>query len=277
MIALLCGAALAGTVTDVRGISVTITAPERIVSLGGGVTEIVYALGSGGAVVGADATSLYPAEVAPLATLGYHRNIGAEGVLSLSPDLVIATTDAGPPSTLSQIEAAGVPLVVLDSSPGVEALIGRISALSTLLDAPEAGAELLAGLIASLSAVKTDAPPRVMFIYARGGGTLNVSGTGTSAAEMISLAGAVNAVEAYEGYKPLTAEGALLAAPDVLLLTEGGLEALGGREGLLSQPGIAMTPAGQQERIVTMEDLYLLGFGPRTGEAARELSESIRK
>jgi len=277
MIALLCGAALAGTVTDARGTSVTITAPARIVSLGGGVTEIVYALGSGDAVVGADTTSRYPAEVAPMATLGYHRNIGAEGVLSLSPDLVIATTDAGPPATLSQIEAAGVPLVVLDTAPGVEALTSRISTLSTLLDAPEAGAELLAGLTASLSAVKTDAPPRVMFIYARGGGTLNVSGTGTSAAEMISLAGAINAVDAYEGYKPLTAEGALLAAPDVLLLTEGGLEALGGREGLLSQPGISMTPAGQQEKIVTMEDLYLLGFGPRTGEAARELSESIRQ
>ena len=212
-----------------------------------------------------------------MATLGYHRNIGAEGVLSLSPDLVIATTDAGPPSTLSQVEAAGVPLVVLDASPGIDGLTSRINTLAALLDAPEAGAELLAGLTASLSAVKVDDPPRVMFIYARGGGTLNVSGTGTAAAEMISLSGAVNAVDAYEGYKPLTAEGALLAAPDVLLLTEGGLESLGGREGLLSQPGVSMTPAAQQGRIVTMEDLYLLGFGPRTGEAARELSERIRQ
>lgn len=277
MIALLCGAALAGTVTDARGTSVTVSAPARIVSLGGGVTEIVYALGAGSAVVGADTTSRYPAEVVPLATLGYHRNIGAEGVLSLSPDLVIATSDAGPPSTMSQLEAAGVALVVLDAAPGVEGLTSRINTLSALLDAPEAGAELVAGLNASLGAVQADAPPRVMFIYARGGGTLNVSGTGTAAAEMISLSGAVNAVDAYEGYKPLTAEGALLAAPDVLLLTEGGLEALGGREGLLSQPGISMTPAGQQEKIVTMEDLYLLGFGPRTGEAARELSERIRQ
>jgi iron complex transport system substrate-binding protein len=277
MIALICGAALAGTATDTRGTVVTVSAPARIVSLGGGVTEIVYALGSGGAVVGADTTSQYPAEVAPMATLGYHRNIGAEGVLSLSPDLVIATTDAGPPSTLSQLEAAGVPLVVLDASPGIDGLTSRINTLAALLDAPEAGAELLAGLTASLSAVKVDDPPRVMFIYARGGGTLNVSGTGTSAAEMISLAGAINAVDAYEGYKPLTAEGALLAAPDVLLLTEGGLESLGGREGLLSQPGVSMTPAAQQGRIVTMEDLYLLGFGPRTGEAARELSERIRQ
>jgi iron complex transport system substrate-binding protein len=277
MIALICGAALAGTATDTRGTVVTVSAPARIVSLGGGVTEIVYALGSGGAVVGADTTSQYPAEVAPMATLGYHRNIGAEGVLSLSPDLVIATTDAGPPSTLSQLEAAGVPLVVLDASPGIDGLTSRINTLAALLDAPEAGAELLAGLTASLSAVKVDDPPRVMFIYARGGGTLNVSGTDTSAAEMISLAGAINAVDAYEGYKPLTAEGALLAAPDVLLLTEGGLESLGGREGLLSQPGVSMTPAAQEGRIVTMEDLYLLGFGPRTGEAARELSERIRK
>lgn len=277
MIALLVSAALAGTTIDARGVTVTAEAPQRIVSLGGGVTELVYALGSGGAVVGVDASSRYPAEVSSLATLGYHRSIGAEGVLSLSPDLVIATTDAGPPATLDQLEAAGIALVVLDAAPGVDGLSHRVTALSALLDVPDAGEELLAGVHAALSGVVVDDPPRVMFIYARGGGTLSVSGTGTAAAAMIGLSGGHNAVDAYEGYRPLTAEGALLAAPDVLLLTEGGLQSLGGREGLLSQPGIAMTPAGQHGRIVILEDLYLLGFGPRTGEAARELSELLRQ
>lgn len=275
MIALLISAALAGTVTDAREKSVTVEAPQRIVSLGGGVTELVFALGFGDQVVGADASSTYPASVAPLATLGYHRQVGAEGILSLAPDLVIATTDAGPPSTLAQVEAAGVPLVVLDSAPGMDGLRSRTEALSTLLDVPEAGAALLAKNQQALDAVG-GAPVRVMFIYARGGGTLNVSGTDTAADTMIALAGGTNAVDGYTGYKPLTAESAVMAAPDVLLLTTGGLASLGGVEGLLSQPGIPQTPAGKARRVVVMDDLYLLGFGPRTGDAARELSKKLR-
>jgi iron complex transport system substrate-binding protein len=277
MITLLVGAAFAGTVTDNRGETITADAPQRIVSLGGGVTELVYALGAGDRVVAVDASSGYPEAVESVTKLGYHRQVGAEGILSLSPDLVIATTDAGPPASMEQIEAAGVPLLVLDSSPGIDALKGRIQVLSDLLDVSDKGAELQAGIDASLGQVAADGDaPRVMFIYARGGGTLNVSGTNTAAAEMISLAGGVNAVDGYEGYRPLTAESAVMAAPDVLLLTEGGLGSLGGAEGLLKQPGIGLTPAGQNQRIVVMDDLYLLGFGPRTGAAAQELSVQFR-
>ncbi|MEL6341715.1 MAG: ABC transporter substrate-binding protein [Myxococcota bacterium] len=278
MLSLILAASLswAGTITDAQGNAVSVDDPQRIVTLGGGVSETVAALGLEDKIVGADASSTYPASLQPRATLGYHRNVGAEGILSLSPDLVIATQDAGPPATLAQIQAAGVDLVFLDGSPGLTPLRGRITMLSTLLDANDQGQALLQGLEQSLSAVSGDASPRVMFIYARGAGTLNVSGTGTAAAAMIDLAGAENAVDAYEGYKPLTAEGAVLASPDVLLLTEGGLKSLGGEEGLLRQPGIAQTPAGQARRIVVMDDLLLLGFGPRAGEAARTLSEAIR-
>lgn len=276
MIGLLVGAALAGTVTDARGQAVTVDAPARIVSLGGGVTELVYALGFGDKVVGADASSTYPPEVSAHATLGYHRQVGAEGVLSLAPDLVVATTDAGPPSTLAQIEAAGVPLVVLDSAPGFDGLVSRTEVLSALLDASDHGDAIVAQNRASIEAAGSLGETRVMFIYARGGGTLNVSGAGTAAAEMIGLAGATNAVDGYDGYKPLTAESAVMATPDVLLLTTGGLASLGGVEGLLAQPGIRQTPAGQAGRVVAMDDLYLLGFGPRTGEAVQALAEQLK-
>lgn len=100
---------------------------------------------------------------------------------------------------------------------------------------------------------------------------MNVSGTGTSADAIIALAGGKNAVQGYESYKPLTAEGAVEAAPDVILVTTRGLASSGGVEGLLKQPGLELTPAGQAGRVVAMDDLYLLGFGPRLGEAVRDL------
>jgi iron complex transport system substrate-binding protein len=100
---------------------------------------------------------------------------------------------------------------------------------------------------------------------------MNVSGSGTSSESMIELAGGVNAVTGFTNYKPLTAEGVVAAAPDVILLTSRGLESAGGVDALLKQPGLALTPAGKARRVVAMDDLYLLGFGPRLGQAVKEL------
>jgi iron complex transport system substrate-binding protein len=104
---------------------------------------------------------------------------------------------------------------------------------------------------------------------------MNVSGTGTSADAIITLAGGTNAVQEFENYKPLTAEGAVSAAPEFILVTSRGLESSGGIDGLLKQPGLALTPAGKNKRIIVMDDLLLLGFGPRLGQAAKELCEHL--
>ncbi|MEO0603960.1 MAG: ABC transporter substrate-binding protein, partial [Myxococcota bacterium] len=136
--------------------------------------------------------------------------------------------------------------------------------------------QLLADIDISMGKLaKPDPAPRVVFIYARGGGTLNVAGLDTGAGRMVELAGGVNAVTGYTGYKPLTAESLVLAKPDVLLLTSRGLESLGGTEGLLAQPGVSLTPAGQNRRIVVLDDLLLLGFGPRVGEGVVELAKRL--
>ena len=115
----------------------------------------------------------------------------------------------------------------------------------------------------------------MLFLYARGAATLNVSGHGTAADAMISLAGAQNAVTGYEGYKPLTAEAAVAAAPDYILMMSRGVDSVGGKDAVLSQPGLALTPAGQKKRVVAIDDLLLLGFGPRTGAALPELARAL--
>jgi iron complex transport system substrate-binding protein len=206
--------------------------------------------------------------------------LSAEGILSLKPTLFITTDEAGPREAMDQVRGIGVDVVQLDSTHTVPALEARIMKIGAVLKAEAKAGELVARLRKDLEAAAGKAAaqpdrPKVLFIYARGGGIMNVSGTGTSADAVIGLAGGVNAVTAYEGYKPLTAEAAVAAAPDVILVTTRGLGAAGGVDELLKQPGLALTPAGKAGRVVVMDDLYLLGYGPRLGLAAADLCDRI--
>ncbi|MEC7947285.1 MAG: ABC transporter substrate-binding protein [Myxococcota bacterium] len=275
MIGLLLGAALAGSLHDARGVEVSVDEPKRIVVLGPAPAETVLGLGLDAAIVGVDAGSKVVPGLADRAVLGYHRQVAPEGVLALGPDLIIATEAAGPPAALAQLESTGVPLFVLTEAPGVAAVKKRTRDLGMLLDRAAAAETMLTKLARDLEAARAVAPakpPRVVFVYARGAGAMSVSGTGTAADAMIALAGGLNAVDGYEGYKPLTPEALVTAAPDVLLLTERGLQSLGGEQGLRGQPGVAQLP---DLRIASVEDALLLSFGPRTGEGAKALAEAL--
>jgi iron complex transport system substrate-binding protein len=251
---------------------------SRIVSVGGTVTEIVYRLGAGEQVVGVDTSSLYPEAATQLPQVGYQRTLSVEGVLSLAPTLILATDEAGPPDAVALLRSAGVPLVPVPSSPhSVAGAQQKIRLIAQTLRRERAGEALLAEMqrdIDTLHAMLARLPsrPGVMFIYARGAGAMSVSGSHTAAAAMIELAGGTNAVQDYSGYKPLTPEAVVAAAPEYILIPEHGLESVGGIDGLLSVPGIEFTPAGKSRQIVAMNDLYLLGFGPRLGKALQDLA-----
>ncbi|MCP5488484.1 MAG: hemin ABC transporter substrate-binding protein [Verrucomicrobia bacterium] len=257
-------------------VEATLAGP-RVITLGGAITETVWALGEGHRVIAVDDSSGYPAETAALPKVGYYRMVSAEGVLSLNPDLVLASDQAGPPPALAQMDAAGVPVITVPGGHGVAACTARIRAVGKALDRSEAAEDLAASIEASLAALPPpgDHPPRVLFVFARGAGTLNVSGTGTAADEIIRLAGGINAVDAYEGYRPLTSESALAAQPEFILTTTSGLQSLGGADALLATPGLANTPAGQAGQVAEMDDLLLLGFGPRLPEAVAKLREIL--
>lgn len=255
------------------------TAP-RIVSVGGAITETIYALGAGDRLVGVDTSSLYPEAATKLPQVGYARTLSAEGVLSLRPSLLLLTADAGPPAVLRQLREAGVPSVVIPAGHGVPEAAEKIRRVAVVLGSEERGEKLATGLLAEAKAVAAEVAamttrPRVLFLYARSGGTLNVAGADTAADAMIAAAGGVNAVTGYTGYRPLTAEAAVAAAPDVVLVTRNGLESLGGPEKLFALPSLAPTPAARARRVVVMDDLLLLGFGPRTGQALRELAAAL--
>lgn len=260
-------------------------APDRrIVSVGGALTESLYALGAQADLVGADTTSLYPDAARQLPSVGYARTLSAEGVLSLRPTLVVATQEAGPPAVLRQIESARVPLVLLDADHRVEGVLARTQRLAELCGRAEAGRTLVVELQRTWAATQEQLArrnasgkpaPRVLFVLSHSMAQVRVAGSGTAADAMIRYAGAVNVLGGVDGYKPLTPEAAIAAAPDVILATEQGLQAAGGTDGLLKAPGLAQTPAGRARRVVALDALFMLGFGPRLPHAVTALADAL--
>lgn len=272
----------ARSVTGADGVNTRIDDTSRIVTLGGSVAEIVYALGLGERVVAADRSSTYPPDVLEKPQLGYFRQASAEGILAQRPTLVVSTEGLGPPPVARQLRAAGVPVLVLEEAHTADAATTRIRTLARALGREEAGERLIERIEADLRAARrfqadVGAPsaPRVLFIYARGAGLVNVAGRGTAAAAAVELAGGANVATAFEGYRPLTAEAAVTAAPDVIVIPARGLASVGGEAGLLQQPGLALTPAGRAGRIVAVDDALLLSFGPRLGAGVLQLTQAL--
>ncbi|MDT8399509.1 MAG: hemin ABC transporter substrate-binding protein [Pseudomonadales bacterium] len=257
-------------------------APERVVAISGAVTEIVYALNAEDRLVGSDTTSYYPPEAETLPKVGYMRTLSAEGILSLAPDLVILTTEAGPSAAIAQLRQAGTELLIVQDDHRIEGVIQKIERISQALDIPARGAALAADLLRQTEALRTavaasPARPRVMFILQYSGGAPMVAGLDTAADGIIRLSGADNVVTEYSAYKTFTPEAAIAAAPDILLLTTQGLEQAGGREAVLDMPGLALTPAGKNRRIIALDSLLMLGFGPRTVAAAWQLFQAYHE
>lgn len=253
----------------------------RVVSVGGAVTEVVHAVGAADALVGVDSTSTYPPPVERLPRVGYMRQLSAEGILSLRPTLVLATAEAGPPAVIAQIESAGVRVIKFTVRHSVEALRDNVATAAAALGREADGTRVLRDLDRRWRETSRTVPsditaPRVLFVMAHGGGTVMAGGRDTAADAMIRYASATNAAGALSGYRPLTAEAAIAAAPDVILATTQGLELVGSVAAFLGRPGLAHTPAGRTRRVVAMEASYLLGFGPRLPEAVAELARRLR-
>lgn len=255
-------------------------ADTRIVTLGGSITEIAYALGMGGQVVAVDSTSRHPAATERLPKVGYLRTLSAEGILSLRPDVVVGLDEAGPPQTLVQLRDSGARLKLVPEHYTTDGIVEKIHLVSVLFGAPERGNALATAVASDLSQIRGALSslrqrPKVLFLLAASRGAPLAAGTETAAAAMIDLAGGQNAVSGYKGYKPLSVEAAVAFAPDAIVMMQHSLDTLGGAEAVLALPGIAATPAGKAKRLIAYDGLYLLGFGPRTAHAIRDLAQAL--
>lgn len=252
----------------------------RIITLGGSVTEIAVALGAGDRLVARDTTSTHPESVQDLPDVGYIRALSPENILALDPDLILAEGDAGPPEAVAVLQAAGIPFVLMPEATDPQGVIAKIGAVATALDLPEPGTSLAARVQAGLDAAQARAdavaaPKRVLFILSLQGGRVLAGGAGTEAEGIIHLAGGINAATGFQGYKPMTDEAVLAAAPDVILMMDRDGDLSIAETDVLAQPALSRTPAARAGAIVRMNGLLLLGFGPRTPDAARALHDAM--
>ncbi|QAX32239.1 heme/hemin ABC transporter substrate-binding protein [Leisingera sp. NJS204] len=255
---------------------------SRIVSVGGSVTEIVYALDQQHRLIARDTTSIFPAEARQLPDIGYQRALAPEGVLSVAPDMILAIEGAGPPETLDVLKAAEVAYISVPEDYSAEGIARKIRTVGAALD-QQAAAEVLAGQVsteiaaAQAAAAKAAAgtPRKVLFVLSTQGGRIMAGGADTAADSIIRLAGGVNAVTGFAGYKPMGDEAIAQAAPEVILVMERGGDHGVRTEDLLAIPAIQPTPAAQNGAIVRMNGLHLIGFGPRTASAVTELNRAL--
>jgi iron complex transport system substrate-binding protein len=253
---------------------------RRIVSVGGSLTEIVYALGAQDRLVARDSTSTFPADAMALPDVGYMRALSPEGVLSVQPDAILLLEGSGPPEAVEVLRKASVPMVFVPERFDSDGILTKIRAVGEALGLPAETkrfeAEVAADLAQTAAATADIAErKRVLFVLSLQGGKILASGNGTAAAGIMTLAGAENAVGGFNGYRQLTDEAVIEAQPDVVLVMarEGDLAI--SRDELLAQPAISATPAGKNGDVIAMDGLYLLGFGPRTAQAARDLATDL--
>lgn len=258
----------------------SITDSTKMVSTNGTLSEILAAFGFEDNIVGADVASTYPESLQQKPKIGHNRDISAEGVLALGTDLALGITGMIKPEVAEQIRAAGTRLLLFDHEYSVDGAKQLIRAVADSLGHPAKGDSVVNLLetdiaLADSIVAQSENTPKVLFIYARGTGTMMVAGQRTQLDNMIKLAGGENAVSGFEDFKPLTAEALVAANPDVILLFDSGLSSLGGIDGLLEVQGINQTNAGKNRNVVEMDGQFLAGFGPRLGKAILELAEKI--
>jgi iron complex transport system substrate-binding protein len=275
-LALLGSAAAAANSTDTADLATA----SRLVAVGGSVTEIIYALGEGDRLIARDTTSVYPEAALALPDVGYMRALSPEGVLSVDPDAIIALEGSGPPEAVEVLEKASVPVVTVPETFDRAGILAKIRVIGDAIGASGEAAKLASAVDAEIKAAESQAaasaqPVGVMFILSMQGGKALASGTGTAADGIIKMAGGRNVVSGFAGYRQLSDEAIVSAKPDVILMMDREGDAAASDRELAAHPAVGATPAARAGRVVRMDGSYLLGFGPRTAGAIRDLAAAL--
>ncbi|MFT7383844.1 MAG: iron complex transport system substrate-binding protein [Urechidicola sp.] len=254
---------------------------ERIVSIGGSLTEIVYELGAENLLVAVDTTSTYPkSALAKHPNVGYMRALSAEPILSLNPDLVMVASGAGPASVFEQLRAAGTKVIIIEDEPSIDGVYAKVRAVSQLVLKQPQGLALVESLREEFSAAKAllstiDGKPRVLFLLSAGIGAPMAAGNDTSANAMITMAGGTNIISEINGYKSISPESIVVGAPDFVLIPQHVFDLYGSKQSVFALPELIATPAAQAQQLLVFDGLYLLGFGPRSIRAILDLATAL--
>ncbi|ADO48358.1 heme/hemin ABC transporter substrate-binding protein [[Enterobacter] lignolyticus] len=249
-------------------------AQQKVVALGGDVTEILYALGAQTTLVARDSTSQWPPQAQVLPDVGYLRQLNAEGILAARPTLVLASEQAQPSLALKQVAQNGVSVVTVPGRNDISVIDEKIRVIAGALRKEKEGDALrqeIGRQLASLPASPLN--KRVLFILSHGGMSAMAAGQQTAADTAIRAAGLQNAMQGVNRYQPLSQEGVIASQPDLVVISREGVASMGGEAALWKLPGLAQTPAGRHQQALLVDDMALLGFSIRTPDALKQLRQ----
>lgn len=277
---------------DVGGVSeVTVDDTSRVVAmdLAGSLAATVWGLGFGDSLVGRDVSTVFPGvEDLPVVTTGGHT-VSSEAVIALRPTLVITDGSIGPRDVVEQLRDVGIPVVFVENEASFAGAQQLARDVAAVFGAPAAGEALAVRIGDEVERARADiaaiAPAgdagrlRMVFLYLRGtAGVYYLFGGESGADEIIRALGGVDVAGelGWDGMRPLTDEAMVAANPDLILVMSGGIESVGGVDGLLAaKPAIAITTAGAHRRFVDMADGQILSFGPRSAEVIEALARAV--
>jgi len=255
--------------------------PSRVVAAGGSIAEMLYSLGAGNLLVAVDSTARYLPETQNLPSIGYVRNLSAEGILALKPTLVLGEHDMGPAEVLNQISSVEVEVKRIDERHSTQGIIDKFVCIARILGKEDASQDILRGQLAEIvtsleKANEASADlPRAALVLNFVDNQPIVAGANTSGDGLLRMAGAQNIFADIDGWKPLSRELLIAANPEHLVVTERALESIGGLEGMLSDPLLASTDALNDDNVHAYGGMSLLGFGLQTLEVALSLKKAI--
>ncbi|QLB21658.1 hemin ABC transporter substrate-binding protein [Vespertiliibacter pulmonis] len=256
----------------------SLMAQERILSIGGDVTEIIYALNAEKDLIGRDSTSIIPEQAKKLPDVGYMRNLNTEGILALKPTRIIATQAAQPTVVLEQVKAAGVNVDHVPLQYTVESVVEKIKTVGKLVGKEQQAVTLADKFVNEINAIDNSPKDvKVLFILSRSGTSQMVAGSNTAPDTAIKLVGAKNAMSSSVRYVPISQEGIIAANPDLIVISSLSIKDLGSIDKLWELPGIAYTNAGKKKQAVVVDDIAFLAFGLTIPAELQKMRQAVEK
>ena len=257
----------------------------RIVCLSKQLTEMIYALGKGHNLVAVDLSSSYPDSAKLLTKVGYHMALNPEGIIAMKPDLVLHGNDIGPANVLPQITDAGLNIKVFPGGKSIDSakillknlgiFFGEEKRADSIINKMDLDIARAADTLKALG-IKDSLKVMIIHFGMRNNNYFVMSGRGGVGDKMLRLAGCTPALYDGKGAREMSPEAVALANPDVIIATDFGFDKMGSMDKFISSvPGVALTNAGKNKRIVRFEEHDIVYFGPRTGENVIKLINLI--
>lgn len=258
-------------------LSYSVLAEQRIVSAGGTLTEIIFALGQQQELVGVDQSSVYPKAATELPQVGYYRDLAAEGVLSLRPTTLFALEGTGRAEVLKQITTTGVIVKSYPKPDSIKALTRLITNLGNELGAQEQARALNQKIQNSLPEKSSITGKKALFLLSANDRGLVAAGTDTVPHMLFDYTGIKNLAQAHSGFKPLNSELLAVAQPDFIVAPAHVVYSLGGKDAFCKLPALSLLKAAQSCKLLVMDSLLSLGLTPRIAIAIKQVNDYRNK